>query len=134
MKRPVLAIDDPLGQPTNTKPNETRSVKTPAATRKPAQPAKPRVSSTRPATPPLKDGLWREWSEHNRVASFRLPTDLLDELAARVQRLGLPLGTTATAALLHLLDEKDTVITELVDRADENRYFSQRKARRTLAA
>ena len=73
---------------------------------------------------------WRAWSGASRVASFRLPDELLDELDARAGGLGVPLGMTVAAGLLHLFDQDDETVLELVDRAEATRDRARREARR----
>jgi hypothetical protein len=66
-----------------------------------------------------------------RVASYRLPDELLIELAASAEELRLQVGLMVTAAITHLLDLPNTVIGELVDRADDARIQGRRATRRT---
>jgi hypothetical protein len=73
---------------------------------------------------------WRAWSGASRVASFRLPDELLDELDMRANGLGVPLGMTVTAALLHLFDHDDETVLRLVDQAEATRDRARRQARR----
>ncbi len=80
------------------------------------------------------DGVvWRAWSGASRVASYRLPDELLEELAARAAALQLPVGLIVTAALAHILDAPGEVIATLVDRADDARINGRREARRAPA-
>ncbi len=78
-------------------------------------------------------GAWRSWSGASRVASYRLPDELLEELAARAAALQLPVGLIVAAALAHILDAPGEVIETLVDRADDARIKGRRVARRALA-
>lgn len=78
-------------------------------------------------------GAWRSWSGGTRVASYRLPDELLAELASTSAELQLQVGLIVTAAIAHLLDEPDDVIASLVDRADDARIQGRRVARRGLA-
>ena len=64
------------------------------------------------------------------MASFRLPDELLDELDTRAGELGVPLGMTVAAGLLHLFDQDDETVLELVDRAEATRDRARREARR----
>jgi hypothetical protein len=75
-------------------------------------------------------GVWRSWSGGTRVASYRLPDELLGELASRSAELQLQVGLIVTAAITRLLDESDDVIASLVDRADDARIQGRRAARR----
>jgi hypothetical protein len=73
---------------------------------------------------------WRSWSGQTRVASYRLPDELLAELGATATRLHLPIGLLVTAAIAHVLDHSGEVIEQLVDRADDARIQGRRGARR----
>ncbi|MHB8657691.1 MAG: hypothetical protein ACYC91_07005 [Solirubrobacteraceae bacterium] len=73
---------------------------------------------------------WRSWTGQTRVASYRLPDELLAELGDTATRLQLPIGLLVTAALAHLLDHPDDAIQRLVDRADDTRIQGRRWARR----
>ena len=75
---------------------------------------------------------WRSWSGGTRVASYRLPDELLAELASTSAELQLQVGLIVTAAIAHLLDEPDDVIAALVDRADDARIQGRRATRRGL--
>ncbi len=75
----------------------------------------PSARSPSPAAQKLNGG---DWSSFDRTASYRLPTELLDELEERLWRLRLPVGVTVAAALAHLLDEPDVTVGELVARAE----------------
>jgi hypothetical protein len=61
---------------------------------------------------------WREWSSFDRTVSFRLPSELVDELEERRWSLRLPTGVTVAAALTQLLDCDDAQLRELVERAE----------------
>ena len=87
------------------------------------------VASQQPAA-----GVWRSWSGRTRVASYRLPDELLAELASTSADLQLQVGLIVTAAITHLLDQPGDVIASLVDRADDARIQGRRAARRGLAA
>ncbi len=69
----------------------------------------------------------------SRVASYRLPDELLEELTARAAALQLPVGLIVSAALAHIVDAPGEVIETLVDRADDARITGCREARRALA-
>jgi hypothetical protein len=69
----------------------------------------------------------------SRVASYRLPDELLAELASTSDQLQLQVGLLVTAAITRLLDQPDEVIGELVDRADDARIQGRRAARRQPA-
>lgn len=73
---------------------------------------------------------WRDWSGPTRVASFRLPDELLEELTNTAARLGLPMGQTVIAALTSLLDEDDDALTAQIDRAAQTLARGKRQARR----
>ena len=60
------------------------------------------------------------------MASFRLPDELLDELDTRAGELGVPLGMTVAAGLLHLFDQDDETVLEVVDRAEATRDRARR--------
>jgi hypothetical protein len=75
-------------------------------------------------------GAWRHWTGGTRVASYRLPDELLEELDARARRLGVPIGMTVAAGLLQLFDQDDETIIGLVERAEDARVFGRRAARR----
>ena len=68
------------------------------------------------------------------MASFRLPDELLDELADRAARLGLPIGQTVIAALTSLLDHDDTTLIGLADRAAQAIVRGKRRSRQQRAA
>jgi hypothetical protein len=76
---------------------------------------------------------WRVWSWQTRVASYRLPDELLAELASTAAELQLPVGLLVTAAITRLLDEPSAAIAALVDRADDARIEGRRAARRRVA-
>jgi hypothetical protein len=160
LRRTGLTIDDPLAAaPTATnglvtRLDEVESVATAASgvasTPKPSRSKKTaarRASSTRgagtaapqPATRPTAavsamnpqpDEPWRTWSGQTRVASYRLPDELLAELGATATRLNLPIGLLVTAAIAQLLDHPGEAIKQLVDRADDSRIQGRRGARR----
>jgi hypothetical protein len=98
----------------------------------------PTRSAARPAARPStmsaqSDEPWRSWSGLTRVASYRLPDELLAELAATATRLQLPVGLLVTAAITELLDQRDDTMHGLVDRADDARIHGRRAARRLLS-
>jgi hypothetical protein len=76
------------------------------------------------------DGAWRHWAGGTRVASYRLPDELLEELDARARRLGVPIGMTVAAGLLQLFDHDDETIIGLVEHAEDARVMGRRAARR----
>jgi hypothetical protein len=100
------------GKPTDAQ--LTARVATPSATPEGAAPA----------------GVWRTWGGLTRVASYRLPDELLAELADTAAELQLPIGLLVTAAIAHLLDEPAVTIEALVDRADDARIQGRRASRR----
>lgn len=128
MNRPTLTIDDPLVA--HHEP-EARPV-VPVVPVEAAASARPARAAATPITVPTGQEPWREWSGDERVASFRLPAALLDELGERAGALGLPLGLTVAAALSHLLDLGDERVVDLVDRADDARHRGRRRRRRLL--
>ena len=73
------------------------------------------------------------WSGGTRVASYRLPDELLEELAGRAAELALPVGLIVTAAIANVLDAPGEMIGALVDRADDARIQGRRAARRALS-
>jgi hypothetical protein len=147
LRQTGLTIDDPLAAaPTATNgsvtgPDEVGSAVTAesglASTAKSSRSKKTaarRPSSTRgtgwAALRPQSGELWRSWSGQTRVASYRLPDELLAELDATATRLHLPIGLLVTAAIAHLLDHPGEAIQQLVDRADDTRIQGRRWARR----
>jgi hypothetical protein len=64
------------------------------------------------------------------VASYRLPDELLDELARTAQQHRLPVGLLVAAAITHLLDHDLPTITALVDQAEDARVQGRRNTRR----
>lgn len=153
-----LTIDDPLAAaPTATNgsvtgPDEVESAATAAsgvvhtagpprikkaAARRPSSTpgtgrAAPRPATTVSAMNGRPGELWRSWSGQTRVASYRLPDELLSEVGDTATRLQLPIGLLVTAAVAHLLDHPDEAIQQLVDRADDTRVQGRRWARRAL--
>jgi len=125
VNRPTLTIDDPLVAHHEPEARPVVPVKA-------AAPARPARSAAPPPPTPTRPEPWREWSGDERVASFRLPAALLDELGERAGALGVPLGLTVAAALSHLLDLGDERVVELVDRADDARHRGRRRRRRLL--
>lgn len=88
---------------------------------------------TQAATAITTNGAWRAWSGQTRVASYRLPDELLAELASTSAELQLPIGLLVTAAIARLLDEPAAAIAALVDRADDARIEGRRAARRSAS-
>jgi hypothetical protein len=138
--RPVLRIDDPFAATEKASPH-TDGRNGDGSQPKPSQPEKARQrpgGHTPRAKPAGRGGAqpgaageaWREWSGEEKVASFRLPADLLAELAETAGRLRLPLGLTVAAALAYLLDRDDDSVARLVDRADDARHGARQRARR----
>jgi hypothetical protein len=136
LRKTGLTIDDPLAPA--ERPEPAASPRTPVVAKKTsaADPPSPRrrplrMEESQPA--PARGGAWRSWSGPTRVASYRLPDELLAELAARSADLQLQVGLLVTAAITHLLDETDDAISGLVDRADDARIQGRRAARRRCA-
>jgi hypothetical protein len=160
LRRTGLTIDDPLAAaPTATNgsltgPDEVESAATAesglastamrsrskkTAARRPSSTPGAGAAAQQPATRPAaavsatnaqSGELWRSWSGQTRVASYRLPNELLAELGATATRLRLPIGLLVTAAIAHLLDHPGEAIERLVDRADDTRIQGRRGARR----
>jgi len=103
-----------------------------AAGRPPAATSGARKAPTQATTASIANGAWRAWSGQTRVASYRLPDELLGELASTAAELQLAVGLLVTAAIAHLLDEPADAIAGLVDRADDARIEGRRAARRGL--
>jgi hypothetical protein len=114
----------PSAAPRSTARQATRT--TPAAT------SAARTAPTQATTATPANGAWRAWGGQTRVASYRLPDELLAELASTSAELQLPVGLLVTAAIAHLLDEPADSIARLVDRADDARIEGRRAARRGL--
>jgi len=139
--RPRLTLDDPI---TGSQQEDTGLSAPP---RRPRRAPSPRTDDTTAETPraeetaetqlvvdvPASDE-WRDWSGQNRVASFRLPDELLDELTDRAARLGLPIGQTVIAALTSLLDHDDTTLIGFADRAAQAIVRGKRRNRQQRAA
>jgi hypothetical protein len=106
----------------------------PVASRNPTDAQLTARGATRSATPEgaAPAGGWRTWGGLTRVASYRLPDELLAELANTAAESQLPIGLLVTAALAHLLDEPAETIAALVDRADDARIQGRRASRRGL--
>lgn len=85
-----------------------------------------RAAPDRAATRTPANGVWRAWSGQTRVASYRLPNELLAEHASASADLQLPVGLLVTAAIAHFLDKPADAITGLVDRADDARRAARR--------
>jgi len=153
LRRTGLTIDDPLAAPTATSASLRRSEEVeptatatagPASAARPSKNGKPAVrgpSSTpgagaaRTAAPDSAMTTqagepWRSWSGQTRVASYRLPDELLAELAQTADTLHLSVGLIVTAAIAHFLDGSHDAIHEIVDRADDARIAGRRATRR----
>ena len=145
LRRTGLRLDDPLAPAAaeSTRPPMTSGtaaanpdprppLATPPADGKQGRQARrtERAPSTSPESAPPPAGAWRAWSGATRVASYRLPDELLAELATTASDLHLPVGLVVTAAIAHLLDESADTIAGLVDRADDARIQGRRRARR----
>lgn len=139
-RRP-LTLDDPLAAgpanlqespaPTSAPQRQQRpAARSPAPLSDRSNTAREPVSDSRPASIPTATREWRDWTGRTRVTSFRLPDELLDELARSTARLGLPIGQTIVAALTSLLDEDDAIVIERVDRAAQTLRRGKRAARR----
>ncbi len=134
--RPHLTLDDPLSTPVATAPVATVDPPAPApappvAHRRRPRPAapRPRTDATPKGTPSTPAGEWRDWSGASRVASFRLPDEILIELTERTTRLGLPIGQTVLAAITALLDSDDETLLAQIDRAAQALTRGKRRAR-----
>lgn len=139
--RPHLTLDDPLSTPVATAPVATvATVDPPAPAPAPAPPVaqrrRPRPAAPRPRTDATPQGTtsapageWRDWSGASRVASFRLPDEILIELTERTTRLGLPIGQTVLAAITALLDSDDETLLAQIDRAAQALTRGKRRAR-----
>ncbi len=131
--RPHLTLDDPLSTPVATAPVATTDPPAPAAPV--AQRRRPRPAAPRPRTDAPQGstsasaGEWRDWSGASRVASFRLPDEILIELTERTTRLGLPIGQTVLAAITALLDSDDDTLLAQIDRAAQALTRGKRRAR-----
>ena len=150
--RPVLELDDPLAPRRPAIAPAPEPVATGGDEHPPAaeRPPRRRVRPPRPEPvaessdgrgEPLAvvgesssagraDGAWRHWAGGTRVASYRLPDELLEELDARARRLGVPIGMTVAAGLLELFDQDDETVIRLVERAEDARVLGRRSARR----
>ena len=135
LRKTGLTIDDPLAPaepPASAEPTRPAvAEKTSAAGRPSPRPRRPPARTERASTPSPGEA-WRSWSGHTRVASYRLPDELLAELASTAAELQLPVGLLVTASIAHLLDEPADAIAALVDRADDARIEGRRAARRGL--
>jgi hypothetical protein len=152
LRRPVLHLDDPLDTaPTRTARRDQAAAaasEPSAAAAPPSTQPEPKPPADPPSRPPRRahkraapaertaaagervSTEWRAWSGASRVASFRLPDELLDELEQRAGQLGVPLGMTVATGLLHLFDQDDETVLALVDRAEATRDQARRQARR----
>jgi len=137
--RPRLVLDDPLdGRQPTPRPDAERE----------AEPARrqPRASAKlRPAVPPTPKPApissesdqpkeWRDWAGPKRVASFRLPDELLDEVNAASEELGIPIGHLVIAGITSLLDQPADEITALADRTAQTLVRGKRNAARRKKA
>lgn len=136
---PRLTLDDPLSgaqreRSAETLPRPTSPQRPPTSIAK--TPHKHESAAEVPAVipAPSEGEDWRDWSGRNRVASFRFPDELLDELAKATARLGLPIGQTVIAGITSLLDHDDGVITAQVDRVAQAITRGKRRARRRPSA
>ena len=136
--RPHLTLDDPLSTPVATAPVATAlwRVDPPAPAAPVVQRRRPRPAAPRPRTNGTPQGStsasageWRDWSGASRVASFRLPDEILIELTERTTRLGLPIGQTVLAAITALLDSDDDTLLAQIDRAAQALTRGKRRAR-----
>jgi hypothetical protein len=158
-RRPILELDDPLAPraaavgPTGLDVDASRDDREPTESTQKDQ-THPHARRSRPKPVPMAhsqneksaspelalvgeestssgaDGAWRHWAGGTRVASYRLPDELLEELDARARRLGVPIGMTVAAGLLQLFDQDDETIIGLVERAEDARVLGRRAARR----
>jgi hypothetical protein len=129
-----LTIDDPLAPAETTREPAPERQSLPAASGpRSSRPRRPPQGSARAPAGPRADA-WRSWSGLTRVASYRLPDELLAELASTSDRLRVQIGLLVSAAITRLLDEPDDVVGELVDRADDARIQGRRASRRDLVA
>jgi hypothetical protein len=138
----ATAPKDPQDGDSHTRPAELAAAAangTPehaAGTQRKRRPARRRAVSAPRATAspqhgsPGRPGPWRAWSGRSRVASYRLPDELLDELARMAEEHTLPVGLLVTAAITHLLDQDLPTIIALVDGAEDARVEGRRLARR----
>jgi hypothetical protein len=102
-----------------------RSKRIPLRTDEPTAPTPPAAPQPIPQTVPqpvaqavvVAPPAWREWKPATGATSYRLPPELLTELAARARALGVPRGQLVLAGVTALLDESDERIVELCDRA-----------------
>ena len=116
----------PAPEPASAKPSAQQPPDTSRAAPAPKRrsPTTRRSSATaapaRAETPHTETpGPWREWSSFDRTVSYRLPAELVDELAERLWSLRIQAtGVTVAAALTQLLDLSDDELRALVDRAD----------------
>ena len=88
-----------------------------------SQPVPQHVPQAASATPPE----WRDWSPATGATSYRLPPELLAELAARSYAAGVPQGQIVLAAITTLLDQSDEQVIELCDRAARALRTGRRK-------
>jgi hypothetical protein len=73
---------------------------------------------------------WRDWTGRTRVTSFRLPIELLDELAEQAARTGIAAGHLALGHLVAGLDHGDDDAVAQADRAIRALTAGKRNARR----
>jgi hypothetical protein len=141
--RPRLVLDDPLDGPPPPPPPEPEHHPEPAPRRRPRATTKPRTAvSPAPQSTPTPDPIdshqpeaneWRDWAGPKRVASFRLPDELLDEINTTSDQLGIPIGHLVIAGLTSVLDQPDDEITALADRVAQTLLRGKRNARRKKA-
>jgi hypothetical protein len=158
LRQQGLRIDDPLAPSpapprtrkrprTDARPSEDQqgtALRAPtevAGAAQGADPPRPTATATQPQQRTDRDpgrggaragsGVWRAWHGPTRVASYRLPDELLGELTHFADAHGLPVGLLVCAAITHLLDQDLQTITALVDRAEDARFQGRRlRARR----
>jgi hypothetical protein len=137
--RPRLVLDDPLEGRQPTPPPDAEREPEPAR-RKPRASAKlrPAVSPTPKPAPVSNESdqpkEWRDWAGPKRVASFRLPDELLDEVNAASEELGIPIGHLVIAGITSLLDQPADEITALADRTAQTLVRGKRNAARRKKA
>jgi hypothetical protein len=151
LRRRGLQVDDPLSPrkpaPAASGPSDSPAAsarrgpdppglssngagKTSGEVRSPRRLTRRRAAAPQTRSAAAERGSWRSWSGRSRVASYRLPDELLDELAAVADEHRLPVGLLVAAAITHLLDHDLPTITALVDQADDARIHGRRNSRR----
>ena len=123
-RRPIT-VDDPTGPAAPTTP-------APVSTSSEAAPKPTQASATPPASAPTPSPVTR-WGGSATTTAYRLPGDMVDELAERVHELGLPVGLTVAAAVDQLLALPDEDLTAVVRAAESARRLARpdRRVRRT---